>query len=113
MKYDKNNFKNLAECFINISCLNLFYSEVSEGVKSSVQALFLLTSSFGAGLSALFTVVFDRYITTDLNDGHLEYLFICLAVTTFTAFMIFLLVSRKFIYRADRLNDKKLEIELK
>jgi uncharacterized membrane protein YgcG len=64
-----------AECLCNIPVYELCYSQTPPAFRSMAQAVFLFVTAVGSMLTGAFTTSLSRYITDDLNDGHLEYLY--------------------------------------
>ena len=44
-------------------------------LKSTCQAINLFMVAMGSNLTSTFTLLFERYITNDLNDGNFEYMY--------------------------------------
>jgi peptide/histidine transporter 3/4 len=89
-------FIALAECLINITAYDVFYSEVPLSLKSTSQSLNLLMSSVGSILTSVFTIMFSKYLPTDnLNDGHLEYMFFCVASVSVVNLIAFFYYMKK------------------
>ncbi|GMF26065.1 unnamed protein product [Phytophthora lilii] len=65
----------VAECLINVTAYELFYTEVPVYLKSTCQAINLFMVAMGSNLTSTFTLLFDHYITDNLNDGHFEYMY--------------------------------------
>ncbi|KAH9162015.1 hypothetical protein LEN26_001139 [Aphanomyces euteiches] len=65
----------LCECLINVTAYDIFYTEVPSYLKSTSQAIYLFMTSMGSNVTSIFTLLFQKYIPDDLNDGHLEYMF--------------------------------------
>ena len=68
----------LAECLINVTCYDVFYSEVPFFLKSTCQAINLFMTSQGSILASIFTIMFAPYITDDLNKSNIEYMYYCI-----------------------------------
>ncbi|OWZ24608.1 LOW QUALITY PROTEIN: Proton-dependent Oligopeptide Transporter [Phytophthora megakarya] len=68
-------FTAVAECLINVTAYELFYTEVPVYLKSTCQAINLFMVAMGSNLTSTFTLLFEHYITNDLNDGHFEYMY--------------------------------------
>ncbi|CAK4757196.1 unnamed protein product [Aphanomyces euteiches] len=65
----------LAECLVNVTAYDIFYSEVPAYLKSTSQAINLFMVAMGSNVTSIFTLLFQKYIPNDLNNGHLEYMF--------------------------------------
>lgn len=68
-------FIAVAECLINVTAYELFYTEVPVYLKSTCQAINLFMVAMGSNLTSTFTLLFDYYITDNLNHGHFEYMY--------------------------------------
>ena len=64
-----------AECLCNIPIYELCYSQTPPAFRSMAQAVFLFVTAVGSMLTGAFTTSLAEYVTDDLNDGHLEYLY--------------------------------------
>ncbi|CAK4120173.1 unnamed protein product [Aphanomyces euteiches] len=71
---------SLCECLINIPSYEMFYTYVPLHWKSSSQAMRSFMLALGANVASIFTLVFARDIPDDLNQGHLENMYYCMAV---------------------------------
>lgn len=65
----------IAECLCNIPIYELCYSQTPPAFRSMAQAVFLFVTAVGSMLTGAFTTSLADYITDNLNDGHLEYLY--------------------------------------
>jgi len=87
-------FIAVAECLVNVTGYDIFYSEVPLSLKSTSQALNMFMNSPGNILTSVFTIMFSGYLPTDnLNDGHLEYMLFTIAglsVVNIVAFVYFM-----------------------
>lgn len=93
-----------AECFAIITQLEFFHGEAPDSMKSMLTAFALLTTALGNYLSsAIITLVAGvtrawrspGWIPDDLNEGHLDYFYWCLAAISVANFVV-------YIYFADR-----------
>ena len=89
----------MGEILTSISAYDLFYSQVPEHMKSTCQALNLLTTTFGYTLAGSLNSILRAYITPDLNDGQLEVVFFTLASCMGLNLLVFLVVSQAFEYQ--------------
>ncbi|KAH9190539.1 hypothetical protein AeNC1_007491 [Aphanomyces euteiches] len=71
---------SLCVCLINIPSYEMFYTYVPLHWKSSSQAMRSFMLALGANVASIFTLVFARDIPDDLNQGHLENMYYCMAV---------------------------------
>uniref|UniRef100_A0AAV1TH73 Peptide transporter n=1 Tax=Peronospora matthiolae TaxID=2874970 RepID=A0AAV1TH73_9STRA len=88
----------LAEILTSISSYDLFYSEVPESMRSVCQALNLLTTTLGFIVAGALNSIFSFWITSDLNDGHLEYIYCLMALLVLVMLVAFMFVSQSFEY---------------
>ncbi|KAF0712760.1 hypothetical protein As57867_004674, partial [Aphanomyces stellatus] len=88
----------IAEILVSIPSYDLFYSEVPEGMRSVCQALNLLTTTLGSLVAGGTNSIFSFWITSDLNDGHLENVFFVFAALVFVNLIGFIFVSQGFEY---------------
>lgn len=84
----------VAECFINVTAYELFYNEVPIYLKSTCQAINLFMVAMGSNLTSTFTLLFQDYITQDLNDGHFEYMYYTLGALSFINILFFVAVMQ-------------------
>ncbi|CAK4103835.1 unnamed protein product [Aphanomyces euteiches] len=80
----------LCECLINVTAYDVFYSEVPAYLKSTSQAINLFMTSMGSNATSIFTLLFQKYIPNDLNDGHLEYMFYAVGAVSVVNTLAFL-----------------------
>ncbi|OQS06039.1 Proton-dependent Oligopeptide Transporter (POT) Family [Thraustotheca clavata] len=72
----------LCECLINVTAFDVFYSEVPMYLKSTCQAINLFMISMGSNVTSIFTLIFQKNIPNDLNEGNLEYMFYAVGVAS-------------------------------
>ncbi|RHZ38378.1 hypothetical protein DYB31_004482 [Aphanomyces astaci] len=70
---------SVCEVLVNVTMYDIFYSNVPTHWKSTAQALNAFMLAMGDNLASIFTLLFAPYIPNDLNKGHLEYMYYCLA----------------------------------
>nr|CCA20815.1 Protondependent Oligopeptide Transporter (POT) Family putative [Albugo laibachii Nc14] len=98
----------IGEILTSISAYDLFYSEVPPSMRSVCQALNLLTTSLGYIVGGGLNSIFSFWIPSDLNDGHLEYIFLVLAFIVLLNWIAFLFVSQSFeSHQAPRTREKE------
>ncbi|DAZ96056.1 TPA: hypothetical protein N0F65_000051 [Lagenidium giganteum] len=85
----------LAECLVNVTAYDVFYSEVPSFLKSTCQAINLFMVSMGSILTSVFTIMFQSYIPNNLNDGHLEYMYYTVGAVSVINLALFVVVMRK------------------
>ncbi|GLE08537.1 hypothetical protein PINS_up019784 [Pythium insidiosum] len=88
---------------------DLFYSEVPESMRSVCQALNLLTTTLGYIVAGGLNSVFSFWITSDLNDGKLEYIFYVMAILVLINIVAFIYVSQSFEYHVPPPRDKAFD----
>jgi peptide/histidine transporter 3/4 len=70
---------SLATVLIQISTYNIGYTEVPLSLCGMSIALGFFMNSMGSTLLSVFVLLFGKFIPTNLNDGHMEYLYFALA----------------------------------
>ncbi|OQS04080.1 Proton-dependent Oligopeptide Transporter (POT) Family [Thraustotheca clavata] len=88
----------IAEILISIPSYDLFYSEVPESMRSVCQAMNLLTTTLGSVVAGGVNSIFSFWVTSNLNEGHLEYVFYILAGLVLLNLITFVVVSQGFEY---------------
>ncbi|KAF0713162.1 hypothetical protein AaE_011852, partial [Aphanomyces astaci] len=88
----------IAEILVSIPSYDLFYSEVPESMRSVCQALNLLTTTLGSLVAGGTNSIFSFWIPSDLNTGHLEYVFYVFAALVLVNLAGFVVVSQGFEY---------------
>ncbi len=83
------------------SAYDLFYSEVPESMRSVCQAMNLFTTTLGSVVAGGVNSIFSFWVTSDLNDGQLQYVFYILAGLTLINLIGFTIVARDFQYHDD------------
>ncbi|KAF0690365.1 Aste57867_18200 [Aphanomyces stellatus] len=84
----------LCECLINVTAFDVFYSEVPMYLKSTCQAINLFMVSMGSNVTSIFTLLFQKQIPDNLNDGHLEYMFYGVGAVSIINLLAFLVVMK-------------------
>lgn len=87
-------FTAVAECLINVTAYELFYTEVPVYLKSTCQAMNLFMVAMGSNLTSTFTLLFGRYITDDLNDGNFEYMYWTLGILSLINIVLYVTVMK-------------------
>jgi hypothetical protein len=77
---------------------DLFYSEVPESMRSVCQALNLLTTTLGYIVAGGVNSIFSFWIPSDLNNGHLDYIFYIMGLLSALSVAAFVVVSQSFQY---------------
>ncbi|KAF4131711.1 POT family [Phytophthora infestans] len=86
---------SLATVFIQISTYNIGYTEVPLSLCGMSIALGFFMNSMGSTLLSVFVLLFGKYIPTDLNDGHMEYLYFALAAVMAINTFFYVLVMKE------------------
>ncbi|CAN6212253.1 unnamed protein product [Urochloa humidicola] len=94
-----------AECFAVITQLEFFHGQAPDSMKSMLTAFALLTTALGNYLSSAMITFIARvttvwqspgWIPDDLNKGHLDYYYWCLAALSLANFVAYLYFSCKY-----------------
>lgn len=88
-------FVALGECLINVTAYDVFYSSVPLSLKSSSQAVNLLMICMGSIMTSVFTIMFKPYVTDDLNEGNIEYMFFTICGVSLLNTIAFVVVMKK------------------
>jgi len=93
----------VAEAITGGTMISLFYSEVPASMKSTCQALVIMTYCLGNTWALVLQTLSKSlgWTKEDLNDGHVEYLFGLAAVLQILGFLAFLWFARRFQYKTD------------
>eukprot|EP00644_Phytophthora_capsici_P014363 jgi/Phyca11/99375/e_gw1.3.258.1 len=86
---------SLATVFIQISTYNIGYTEVSLSLCGMSIALGFFMNSMGSTLLSVVVLLFGKYIPTDLNDGHMEYMYFTLAAVMAVNTFFYVLVMKE------------------
>jgi solute carrier family 15 (peptide/histidine transporter), member 3/4 len=76
-------------------------------MRSVCQALNLLTTTLGFIVAGALNSIFSFWVTSDLNDGHLEYIFYVMALLVLFNLAAFIFVSQSFEYHVPPPTDKQ------
>lgn len=74
-------------------------------MRSVCQALNLLTTTLGYIVAGALNSIFSFWVTSDLNDGYLEYIFYIMALLVFLNIVAFICVSQSFEYHVPPPSD--------
>ncbi|KAF0907221.1 hypothetical protein E2562_015728 [Oryza meyeriana var. granulata] len=94
-----------AECFTIITQLEFFHGQAPDSMKSMLTAFALLTTALGNYLSSAIITLIARvtrtwhspgWIPDDLNEGHLDYYYWCLAAISFVNFIVYIYFASKY-----------------
>jgi peptide/histidine transporter 3/4 len=86
---------SLAGAFIVIPSYDICYSEVPQRMRSTSVALSFFVMSIGSTLQSSLVLLFGNYITTNLNNGHMEYLYYCLGAIMFAVALVYVVVMNE------------------
>lgn len=97
-------FVGLGEIFTSVAAYEFFYNEVDGSMRSVAQGVNLLTTSFGSFAAGGLNGALVDWVPDDINSGsaHLDLYFFVIAAITVLALIVFLLIYRSHVYRADR-----------
>ncbi|GAB2228743.1 hypothetical protein Droror1_Dr00022872 [Drosera rotundifolia] len=104
------------EAFAYVGQLEFFIREAPERMKSMSTGLFLSTLSMGFFVSSLLVSIVDqvsggRWLTSNLNEGRLEYFYWMLAVLGVLNFLAFIALAMRHEYKIQLLVNESKEIE--
>uniref|UniRef100_A0A2P2NH66 Protein NRT1/ PTR FAMILY 8.1-like n=1 Tax=Rhizophora mucronata TaxID=61149 RepID=A0A2P2NH66_RHIMU len=97
-----------AEVFAFIGQLEFFYDQAPDAMRSLCSALSLTTNALGNYLSTLLVTIVTKittrngnlgWIPNNLNRGHLDYFYWLLAILSLLNFLVYLWISRWYIYK--------------
>uniref|UniRef100_K3WH16 Major facilitator superfamily (MFS) profile domain-containing protein n=1 Tax=Globisporangium ultimum (strain ATCC 200006 / CBS 805.95 / DAOM BR144) TaxID=431595 RepID=K3WH16_GLOUD len=98
-------FTAVAECLINITAFELLYSELPVYLQGTCQVIVLFMVAMGSNLTSTFTLLFQGYITENLNDGHFEYMYYTLSGLSFLNIIAFVVVMQSMEFGVVRMDD--------
>ncbi|WJX79039.1 hypothetical protein P8452_62197 [Trifolium repens] len=105
----------IADNFVEIAKMEIFYDQAPEGMKSLGTAYFTTSLGLGSFLSTfLLTAVANisqrhghkGWILDNLNISRLDYYYVFMAVLSFLNFLFFLVVAKFFVYNVDVTQNK-------
>ncbi|XP_051207260.1 protein NRT1/ PTR FAMILY 8.3 isoform X2 [Lolium perenne] len=94
-----------AECFGFITQLEFFHGQAPDSMKSILTAFALLTIALGNYLNSAMITIVSRvtmawhspgWIPDDLNEGHLDYFYWCLAAISFVNLAVYIYFASKY-----------------
>ena len=97
----------IAEILTSVSSYELFYTQVPESMRSTCQALNLLTTSIGCMVAGGINSIFQFWIPNDLNHGKLENVYFVIGALALCALVGYVFTSQNFVY-SDQLRDDLL-----
>ncbi|TMW59664.1 hypothetical protein Poli38472_004733 [Pythium oligandrum] len=106
-------FIAVAECLVNVTAYDVFYSTVPFSLKSMSQAVNLLMSSMGSSLASAFTIMFSPYIASDnLNEDNMEYMFFTMGAVSVVNLFAFIWTMRDMNFGMTTSDDVHREFEI-
>ncbi|KIY94866.1 Peptide transporter PTR2 [Monoraphidium neglectum] len=101
-----------AETFTNVGILEMFFTQVSEGMRALGASFYLLTIAIGTYLASALNIIVaaafpnDLWVADNPIFGHYDYYFFLNAVIMLLGYIAFLLVTRNYeekpVINADR-----------
>ncbi|KAE9331403.1 hypothetical protein PR003_g15024 [Phytophthora rubi] len=88
-------FVALAGVMIAIPSYDINYSEVPQSMRSTSIALGFFVNSMGSTLLSIIVLLFGKYIPSNLNNGHIEYMFFTLAAIMVVNIFFYVVVMNK------------------
>lgn len=110
-------FVGSGEAFTYIGQLDFFLRECPKGMKTMSTGLFLSTLSLGCFFSSVLVSIVHKatankpWLADNLNQGKLHYFYWLLAILSFLNLVVFVLCSRRYVYKEKRLADEGIEME--
>ncbi|XP_027188302.1 protein NRT1/ PTR FAMILY 5.2-like [Cicer arietinum] len=105
----------VADNFVEIAKMELFYDQAPEGMKSLGTAYFTTSLGLGSFLSTFLLSTIanitrrhgrEGWISDNLNTSHLDYYYVFMAVLSLLNFLFFLVVAKFFVYNVDVTQNK-------
>ncbi|XP_020579810.1 protein NRT1/ PTR FAMILY 5.2-like [Phalaenopsis equestris] len=100
----------VAETFVAVGKMEFFYDQAPEGMKSLGTSFFSSSMGIGCFISGFLLSAVNKYTTkggrkgwilNDLNESHLDYYYIFLAILNALNFLLFFLVAKFYVYSCD------------
>lgn len=85
----------LAGVMIVIPSYDICYSEVPQSMRGTSIALGFFVNSMGSTLLSIIVLLFGKYITPNLNNGHMEYMYYTIGSIMIVNIFVFVLVMQK------------------
>jgi len=92
-------FVGICEIFLALVYYEFFYSQVPPFMRSVCQAANLFTTSLGTMVGGMINQLCITWLPNNLDNGHQEYMFFINMGFCWVFFVIFVFVSRKFVYK--------------
>ncbi|KAK7344520.1 hypothetical protein VNO77_14208 [Canavalia gladiata] len=100
----------IGEAFFEVATIEFFYDQAPESMKSLRTSYSLTTAGIGSFISTFLLSIISKvteqyghkgWILNNLNASHLDYCYAFLAALNFLNFMLFMIVTKYFEYRAE------------
>ncbi|KAI3425784.1 hypothetical protein D9Q98_007759 [Chlorella vulgaris] len=93
-----------SEVFAMVGSLELFYSQAPDAMRSTCSALQLIATALGSYLASLLVIIVQdisngSWVPDNVNDGHMDYFFIMMAVLMLLTCFVYVWVARRFRYK--------------
>ncbi|KAL4858298.1 Protein NRT1/ PTR FAMILY 8.1 [Chlorella vulgaris] len=93
-----------SEVFAMVGSLELFYSQAPDAMRSTCSALQLIATALGSYLASLLVIIVQdisngSWVPDNVNDGHMDYFFIMMAVLMLLTCIVYIWVARRFRYK--------------
>ncbi|KAL5542332.1 hypothetical protein UlMin_010042 [Ulmus minor] len=107
----------IADAFLAVAKLEFFYDQAPKNMKSLGTSYSTTTIGLGSFLSSILLKTMANvtkrnghkgWILNNLNESHLDYYFAFLALLSLLNFIVFLFISKNFVYKAES-NQEKTE----
>ncbi|KAL4146743.1 hypothetical protein PRNP1_012607 [Phytophthora ramorum] len=85
----------LSEVLAAVASYDINYSEVPQSMRSTSIALAFFANPMGSTLLSVLVLLFGKYIPSNLNDGHMEYLYFTLAGIMVVTISLYVVVINK------------------
>jgi len=95
--------EGVSEVLAAVTGYEFFFNEAPASMKSVVSALYTMSIGLGSWITGIYIVAANAdsrrpWITDDLNDGHLDWYFFCIAAFMFAASLFFVYHARGYQY---------------
>ncbi|KAG6608722.1 Proton-dependent Oligopeptide Transporter (POT) Family [Phytophthora cinnamomi] len=86
---------SFSEVLAAVASYDINYSEVPQSMRSTSIALAFFANSMGSTLLSVLVLLFGKYIPSNLNDGHMEYLYFTLSGIMVLTIGVYVVVMHK------------------
>lgn len=100
-----------AEVYTAITAYSINYSEVPESMRGTSIALGFFVNSMGSTLMSIFVLLFNKYIPSNLNDGHFEYLYYTVGAIMIASMGLYVLVMKQMQLGMESVRDPKQQAD--